>query len=294
MFNHVLIFVGVALLFSIYIYLKVELVSSNISVKRYFDLAKENNFTDIKEVFLRITLMALNLFIILYCLNLSLFSSDVSLNYNTGLLSLFIVSDVTLFYILHMKFIKQRHDILVLLRIGILDVLISLMILAALVIHIQGVYIIDLVLYQNELIFGIPKWNIIVLLPLYYLWNACRIDTVRALPIKSMPHEIDRFQMRALYAIRTTSWLMLSIVLFMGGSSLFEFFDNFNLSHNTLKLIELVFIIVKFIFLILLIRLYSRFVGPKKVVEVEKLYRKRALLAIIVFLLIAAYKVATI
>jgi hypothetical protein len=263
-------------------------------VKRYFDLAKENNFSDGKEIFLRLVLIALNLFIVLYCLNISLFSSDISLNYNTGLLSLFVVSDITLFYILHMKFIKQRHDILVLLRIGILDILIILMILAALVINIQGVYIFDLILYQNELIFGVPKWNIIVLLPLYYLWNACRIDTVRALPIKSMPHEIDRFQMRTLYAVRTISWLMLSIVLFMGGSSLFEFFDSFNLSHNTLKLIELIFILFKFIFLILLIRLYSRFVGPKKVVEVERLYRKRALLAIIVFLLIAAYKVATI
>lgn len=294
MFNYVLILVGVSLLFSIYIYLKVELFSTNISIKRYIALSKENNFSNHKEVFLRIILIALNLFIVLYCLNVSLFSSDMSLNYNTGLLSLFVVSDITLFYILHMKFIKQRHDILVLLRIGILDILISLMILAALVVHVQGVYIVDLILYQNEIFFGIPKWNLLVLLPLYYLWSACRIDTVRSLPIKNMAHEIDRFQMRTLYAVRTTSWLMLSIVLFMGGSSLFEIFDSFNLSHNTLKFVELVFIVMKFIFLTLMIRLYSRFVGPKKVVEVEKLYRKRALIAIIVFLLIAAFKVATI
>jgi len=290
--EYVLVFLTILVVTFIYGFMNVDMLTTNISFKRYFALSKESfSIEDSKEVFLRLLLAAINIFMALYSLSICLFSENSSLNFNAGFLGTYIVADLALFYILHLKQIKQRHDILVFLRIGLLDMLISLMVIACIAVNVQGVYVLDIVLFQGELSFGLPKWNIVILLPLYYIWNACKIDVVRSLPRSNSISEIDNFQMRILYCIRNIAWISLSVVLFMGGATIFEALDSFNLSYATLEIVKVVLVILKFMFLLTLIKVYRRFVGPKKLVELENLYRRRTLLTIIMFLVICAYKV---
>lgn len=277
----------------IYNAIRSDVISTNISIQRYINLSKIGQDLDGKSIAVRLFLTVLNIFIILHSVSIGLNTDDLSLNYNTALISLYLVLDITLFYTLHLMFIKQRHEVLAFLRIGLLEMLMSLMILATISVEVQGVFLSDVLLFQNELSFGLPKWNIVLLMPLYYVWNASRVDTQRSLPLRNLHSEVDKFQMRLLYTVRSVAWLSLSVVLFFGGAGVFELFDGLNFNEFTLSLFEVIVYVIKFIILALLVKMYRRFVGPKKLLELENLYRRRTLLAIIAFLIICGYKVAT-
>mgnify|MGYP000079153087 FL=1 len=292
MINFMLMAVGIALLFIIYKFMKHEMVSSNISIQRYCTLAKFDELRDSKIILIRLASVGVNFALIVFGLYYCIFGEELDSRYNAGSISLYIVADITLFYIVHLGVIKQRHDILTFLRIAILELMIALVIIASLIVNVQGINILDIVLAQNELVAGIPQWNAIVLLPLFYIWNANSVDCVRSLAVDRLETEVDRFQTRLLYAARYIAWGVLTITLFFGGGNFFELFDLFNFNNTGINSLELILFLIKFILVLLVGKIYTRLVGPRKLVEIESLYKKRALFVVVIFICISLYKVA--
>ncbi|EQC43353.1 hypothetical protein [Bacteriovorax sp. Seq25_V] len=291
MFNLlVLSFLILLIVFATFKIFKVEGLRS-ISIQRYISLSKQSRSYDFSSYIVRVFQIIISLimfFVIIYDFGESnILYRKISI---TELLLFFTFDFICLSY-LNFKSIKQKIDLLSHIRSTLY--IISTLIIISMILHFYSLspVISQIITKQNQLMFFVPKWNAIMLAPVFWIFILIIKDSQRQIIKSPGEYEIIDYQNMILLYARLMIYGVVLVLLFAGGDTSLGLFDRFNMNSFQLELLQKFVFLVKYIVMIYILKWTHNLTVSKSLSEALKSSRLYVLVTMLTFIIVCVIKV---
>ncbi len=262
-----------------------------ISLKRYIALSKQGRSYDFSTYIVRIfqIIIALIMFftIIFDFGETNIIYRKISI---TELLLYFTFDFICLSY-LNFRNIRQKIDLLSHIRSTLY--LISTLIIIALILHFYSLspIISHIITKQNQLFYFLPKWNAIILAPVFWVFLLIIKDSQRQIVKTPGEYEIVDYQNTLLLYSRLMVYGVILVLLFVGGDTSLGIFDRFNLNSIQLELLQKFVFLVKYITIIYILKLVYNLTVSKSLAESMRSSKSYVVISMLTFIAVCVTKV---